>query len=205
MTKTKLNFRILWVGDKALQLFQQTNQSVLDQYEHSILLFDRKDKKIQIPVYDLKEISGNDDLEYTDLSLNATIKEHAETLGFNNLDLLIGSSYEKLFQTVLRSMGSKEVLTSEVQEKSALFSESLYRQLDPTFDHPHLPTILFLNQEIPFRDLKQESQKTIQFTSENFVQIYTTTSTNSDINEFLFRFADAGEYPSSGAQIKQLK
>jgi hypothetical protein len=50
--------------------------------------------------------------------------------------------------------------------------------------------VLFLHQDIPFRDMIAESKETMERARNNFMQAYATKRSETDISEFLFRMTD---------------
>jgi hypothetical protein len=112
--------------------------------------------------------------------------------GMEETDLLIGSSYELMFQQLLelykkdRSDSKKEDVKPEM-----LFSYSLSREMDAlSKKSDNTRKVLFLHQDIPFRDMIAESKETMERARNNFMQAYATKRSETDISEFLFRMTD---------------
>jgi hypothetical protein len=185
--------RILWVGDKAAETFRKTNATVRDQFHNRILLYEnRSNNAPEKNVTYLKDLASGEYMDYEPKQLQEALRTVMQKEGMEETDLLIGSSYELMFQQLLelykkdRSDSKKEDVKPEM-----LFSYSLSREMDAlSKKSDNTRKVLFLHQDIPFRDMIAESKETMERARNNFMQAYATKRSETDISEFLFRMTD---------------
>lgn len=187
--------RILWVGDKAAETFKKTNRSVLDQFNNNILLYDKRTgDDLRENVTYLKDLIDKKDLEYKPEELRAALTELLENQKIMDADLLIGSSFELLFQELLNiyKPGEKKSQNSSKSKASeTLFSYSLYKNSElPSLGKKNLKNVLFLHQDVPFTDMKEESNETMKSAGKHFYNVYATQNSDTDLNEFLFNYSE---------------
>lgn len=185
--------RILWVGDKAAETFRKTNATVRDQFNNRILLYEnRSNEAPEQNVTYLKDLASGDTLDYQPEQLKEALMKVMSNEGMDKADLLIGSSYELMFQQLLelykkdRSDSKKEDVKPEM-----LFSYSFSREMDALSRRAlDSKKVLFLHQDVPFRDMIAESKETMERARNYFLQAYATKKSETDISEFLFRMTD---------------
>jgi hypothetical protein len=201
MDSNNFSFEILWVGDKAMEVYQRTNSKIIEQFSHSFLLFNDKKRHTGVTPKYIEHYSIDQPITYDATSLKESVSNILSSSDFSNFHLLIGSSFELLCQAVVKEKctGDSHKIVSETE----LFSEALFKHSDDTCVQSN-PTVLFLHQDIPFKDLKQESELIKTFAMENAVASYTTVSSDTDISEFLFRLTDHSVSSISEMQIKKL-
>ena len=185
--------RILWVGDKAAETFRKTNASVRDQFNNKILLYENRsnDAPEQNVTY-LKDLASDDNMDYKPEKLQEALKKVMSNEGMNKADLLIGSSYELMFQQLLELYNTDHSASKQEEVKpEMLFSYSFSREMDALSRRALNPKkVLFLHQDVPFRDMIAESKETMERARNYFLQAYATKKSETDISEFLFRMTD---------------
>ncbi len=185
--------RILWVGDKAAETFRKTNASVRDQFNNKILLYENRsnDAPEQNVTY-LKDLASDDNMDYKPEKLQEALKKVMSNEGMNKAALLIGSSYELMFQQLLELYNMDHSASKQEEVKpEMLFSYSFSREMDALSRRALNPKkVLFLHQDVPFRDMIAESKETMERARNYFLQAYATKKSETDISEFLFRMTD---------------
>lgn len=185
--------RILWVGDKAAETFRKTNASVRDQFNNKILLYENRsnDAPEQNVTY-LKDLASDDNMDYKPEKLQEALKKVMSNEGMNKAALLIGSSYELMFQQLLELYNTDHSASKQEEVKpEMLFSYSFSREMDALSRRALNPKkVLFLHQDVPFRDMIAESKETMERARNYFLQAYATKKSETDISEFLFRMTD---------------
>jgi hypothetical protein len=205
--ETHFGDRILWIGDKAAETYRKTNKSVLEQFNNQILLYENKTKEApEKNVTYLKDLRGNENLEYDAGQLKEALKSFIQTENAADADLLIGSSFELLFQQLLesykagRTTDKKKNFTNEM-----LFSYSLSREMDTSSKKTSdAKKVLFLHQEVPFKDMLMEARLTMESARKKFTETFTTKSSETDISEFLFRLTDEPTSKDHTNEIEKL-
>jgi len=185
--------RILWVGDKAAETFRKTNASVRDQFNNKILLYEnRSNEAPEQNVTYLKDLASDDNMDYKPEKLQEALKKVMSNEGMDKADLLIGSSYELMFQQLLELYNSDQSTSKKEEVKpDMLFSYSFSREMDALSRRQvNSKKVLFLHQDVPFRDMIAESKETMERARNYFLQAYATKKSETDISEFLFRMTD---------------
>ncbi len=185
--------RILWVGDKAAETFRKTNASVRDQFNNKILLYEnRSNEAPEKNVTYLKDLASDDNMDYKPEKLQEALKKVMSNEGMDKADLLIGSSYELMFQQLLQLYNSDQSTSKKEEVKpEMLFSYSFSREMDALSRREvNSKKVLFLHQDVPFRDMIAESKETMDRARNYFRQTYATKKSETDISEFLFRLTD---------------
>ena len=185
--------RILWVGDKAAETFRKTNATVRDQFHNRILLYEnRSNNAPEKNVTYLKDLASSKSMDYEPKQLQEALRTVMQKEGMEEADLLIGSSYELMFQQLLE-LYKKDSSDSKKEDvkPEMLFSYSLSREMDAlSKKSDNTRKVLFLHQDIPFRDMIAESKETMESARNYFMQAYATKKSETDISEFLFRMTD---------------
>lgn len=183
---------ILWVGDKALETYLNTDKNVLKAYTNYLLLFDSTYSKTDREVTYLSDFEESGKLDYDSNQLSEPIQKYFSTIENKKIDLMIGSSYELLFQKIIDM--AKEVKSKETdqnnKEEYQLFSFQHFRNKTETeLDFSKRDT-LFLAQNIPFKDMISDSRNTIKKAKKSYRNVLSTKNEVAEINEFLYRFSE---------------
>jgi hypothetical protein len=183
---------ILWVGDKALETYLNTDKNVLKAYTNYLLLFDSSYSKTDREVTYLSDFEESGKLDYDSNQLSEPIQKYFSTIENKKIDIMIGSSYELLFQKIIdmaKEVKSRETVKND-KEEYQLFSFQHFRNRTETeFDFSAKDT-LFLEQNIPFKDMISDSKNTIKKAKKSYRNVLTTKKDIAEINEFLYRFSE---------------
>lgn len=189
MKNNSSSYHILWVGEKALEVFQRTMNDELNHIENHLLLYNENASPEKGNVYILLNQQQKKQIDYNSSSLKGPIREYLSDQQLPHFDLLVGSSFELLVQEVVKNYQDQGTTATKPTEKVELFSDTLYRRTSESQTKQQTP-ILFLQQNIPFKDMKEESVATISFAKEHFENVYSTIHSESSVRNFIERMME---------------
>jgi hypothetical protein len=183
---------ILWIGEHAKALFKATNQSVLDKYENHLLLYEQDTTERCANATYLNSRSDEDELDYDIHSMKEPVAKYLKKIkAHSKPGLLIGSPFELLMQCVIDSAHVPQV--NVLNESSPMLFEKVYRSAPKNrhflVDLTH-QNVLFLQSEVPFRDLKTEAAETLKNAQQCLSCAMTAEVHLSNLSEFLFRYQE---------------
>ena len=202
MNKNRCQTTLVWIGDHSLKMHRGSDEAVLRQFEHQIILYDRRvsdpeNNCAEEPITYVKEFYPQVDPKYSLVDLNtpmhALLSERIREMKENERDiLLIGDAAELLFQAVVDigfgfdSKSDAETIQSEPFEVVALVES------DTGKCHLNLTQCdaLFLKEQMPF---EQEMKEAISFRElglNGFRNAYRFAESRADVNDFLWHYAE---------------
>lgn len=181
---------ILWVGEHAKALYSRMNKGVLDKYDNDLLMYERNDEDELLNVTYLNKATNRYLIDYDVESMKEPVSDYLHERKIErNTGLIIGSPYELLMQSVLKS--SHVRMEKSVPLKASFLVEKSFQSL-PNRYHSSVDltrqSILFLASDIPFIDLKKEGVETMEKARQIFSTTIIADTSVQDLSEFLFRY-----------------
>ena len=185
--------QILWIGEHAKSLFNNTNNAVLDKFDNYLLLYERNDDVEQLTNASYVNHAANRyHIEYDVESLKEPISGYLRDRKTEQKEgLIIGSPYELLMQSVIKS--SFIPVEQPIKITESMLSEKSIRYR--TNQHQYgidlsQKSIVFLASEIPFTDIKKEGEEIMQHARLISMRIIIADSSVENLSEFLFRYQE---------------
>jgi hypothetical protein len=184
--------QILWIGEHARRVFNQTHKSVLDNYQNHLLLYsdDGESNEDFMTCSYISNDSNQYSMDYEEQLLNEPVANYIKQVNIpSNVGLIIGSPYELLMKVVVQSSHHAPLKSKKV--KTALLFEKAYKMTTQNRSKVQdftQKSVLFLESNVPFRDLKAEGKEVIKKARQGFSRTIVADEKLNNLSEFLFRY-----------------
>lgn len=184
--------QVLWIGEHAKRVFNQTHKSVLENYQNHLLLYaeDGESNDGFMSCSYISNVSNQYSMDYEEQLLNEPVAHYLKQVNIpSNVGLIIGSPYELLMKVVVQSSHHAPVKSKKV--KTPQLFEKAYKMTSQGRSTVHdftLKSVVFLESNVPFRDLKAEGKEVIKKARQGFSRTIIADETLYDLSEFLFRY-----------------
>ena len=183
--------KIYWIGEHSFEIYKNTNQSILNNFENEVLLFSRinADTNDSSPIIYLDEFFPIQDRNYSVSDLQKPISYFLKDrkIPFEK-GLIIGDASEIIVQALvavgvleLDELFSEEEMVSEFEAVNKIETKQEFTMVDVSGF-----SILFLEEVIPFKDAVESAKKVKSKSTKTFHHVLNQKNNDFNMNEFLF-------------------
>jgi len=191
---------LYWVGENAYSVYKNSNEFVLNQFDHEVLLYSNTGNEINENSTYLDEFYPLFDTEYSVQGLIKSVAAFLKERGVAfQAGLFIGDASEVLVQTIVE-VGTQLYISSDSKNNSSekvpqeLFLMAFKLQEKEVLETVNLMdcSFLFLKEAIPFLDSLKASEVSVLKAQKGFSRVLKVTQLIPELNDFLFHYSQEG-------------
>ncbi len=188
---TKIKEKIYWVGEHSHEVFKNTDQLILNNFDNQVLLYSRIDSEFSLSaeiVY-LDEFFPMKERNYVISDLQKPISQFMKdrNIPFEK-GLIIGDASEILVQALIEVSTFEESNLNRIKETVSEFE--VVHKIDPSDEFNMVDvsgfSMFFLKEAMPFKDSLILSNQYKTKATKTFHQVISQKDSEFKMNEFLF-------------------
>ena len=186
-----LKEKIYWIGEHSFEIYKNTNESILNNFENEVLLYSRinPETSTSSQIIYLDEFFPMQERDYSvsDLQKPISLFLKDRKIPFEK-GLIIGDASEIIVQALvavgvleLGELNLKEEMEAEFESVNKIDNKREFNMVDVSGF-----SILFLDEVMPFKDSKEISKQVKSKSTKTFHHVINQKGKDFNINEFLF-------------------
>lgn len=200
MNENRGQTTLVWIGDHSLKMYRVSDEAVLRQFKHQIILYDRRvsdpeNDCSEEPITYVKEFYPQVDPKYSLEELNtpmhALLGERIREMKENEREILfIGDTAELLCQAVVDIGFGFDFKSDAEPVQSEPFEVVALVESDTGKCHLNLTQFdaLFLKEQMPFEEEMEEAIHSREIGLNGFRNAYRCMEIRGEVNDFLWHY-----------------